>query len=71
MEEKTLESIADIMSKLSGEEVEVDNIIHIPENKAHINMSPDERCNVYVARTKHFTCLAHFHVDGRVHIYVH
>ena len=69
MEQMKLATIADLMSKQSGEDVDAESIITLP-SKTTSNMSAEDY-DTYVARTKSFTCLAHIYADGRVHIYVH
>ena len=70
MEDMKHATIARLMFEQSGEEVDVESIVKVPE-KAGANPRSPHRHDVYVARTESYTCLVYFYSDGKVHIYVH
>ena len=70
MEETKLETIAQLMSKQSGEEVNIENIVKLPDNGVQKAIGND-RYDAYAARTESYTCLAYVYADSRVHVYVH
>lgn len=71
MEQMKLETIAELMSKQSGEEVEVENVVKLPYTKDKLGYMRNDQFEVYVARTEKSTCLLYAYNDGRVHVYVH
>lgn len=70
MDQLKLETIAELMSKQSSEQVDVANIVKLPYNGEQNSMRND-RYDVYVARSESYTCLLYSYADGRVHVYVH
>ena len=72
MEQTRLMMIAQLMSQQSGEEVDVKNIVKLPEPDSGVpETMRNDRYDVYAARTTTYTCLVHWCLDGRIHVYVH